>query len=244
MAKLSEIKGTSLVKVLTYGSPGVGKTCFAAGFPLPILYFDFDNKVSSAARFFSKDQERLSQIEVKSLGSSLNKDPMTEFLAEIESLRKMEASGTIPYKTLVIDSLTTFSSAVLNHIIKTNPGIKGVITAQGVSPAMPHYGILLREFTRLIPSLLTLNMNIVMLGHLAVYKNEATGEMIKEVMMDGSFSEKAPIFFDEVYYAFKDDKGRFMAQTQSGNGFKCRSQIQGLPNPVELSYEAIAKFLK
>jgi hypothetical protein len=156
----------------------------------------------------------------------------------------MAASGTYNYKTLVIDSITTFSSAMLGHIISSNPGIKGRVTAQGIMPDKPHYGILLREFERVIAGMLTLDMNVVMLAHIAVYKNETTGEMVREVMMDGSFSEKIVGYFDEAWVSSVDDKGRYVLQTKSDSKFKCTTQIPGLPNPVALDYSEIAKFIK
>jgi hypothetical protein len=241
--KASEYPDTNLIKVLAYGNPGTGKTCFAAGFPAPILYFDFDNKVSSAIRFFSKDKERLDNIEIKSLSMSLTQNPLIAFTQEIEALRKMQATGNFPYKTLVIDSITTFSAATLQHIIASNPGIKGRQTAQGTMPDKPHYGILLREFERLIPGLLTLDMNIVMLGHLTEYKNDDTGAMVREVMCDGSFSSRLPIYFDEVYYTYKGSKGEFLAQTQNLNGYACRSQIPGLPAIIPLNYKEIETYV-
>ncbi len=241
--KASELPNVNLIKALVYGNPGTGKTCFAAGFPGPILYFDFDNKVSSAVRFYSGDKSRLDNIEVKSLGMGLVQNPLVAFNSEIEQLRKMQLSGQFPYKTLVIDSITTFSAATLQHIITTNAGIKGRVTAQGIMPDKPHYGVLLREFERLIPGLLTLDMNIVMLGHLAEYRDDTTGSMIREVMCDGSFSAKIPIYFDEVYYAYKGAKGEFLAQTQNANGYAGRSQIPGLPPIIPLKYEELAKCL-
>jgi len=241
--KASEYPNTKLVKVLAYGNPGTGKTCFAAGFPTPILYFDFDNKVSSAIRFFSKDRTRLESIEVKALSMSLVSSPLNAFIQEIEALKKMQATGDFPYKTLVIDSITTFSAACLQHIIATNPGIKGRQTAQGMMPDKAHYGVLLREFERLIPGLLTLDMNIVMLGHLTEYKNDDTGVMVREVMCDGSFSSRLPIYFDEVYYTYKGSKGEFMAQTQNLGGYSCRSQIPGLPANIPLNYEELKAYV-
>ncbi len=241
--RASELPNTNLIKVLAYGPPGTGKTCFAAGFPGPILYFDFDNKVSSAVRFFAKDKARLNDIEVKTLSMALSQNPLVAFNAEIEALRKMQVSEVFPYKTLVIDSLTTFSAATLQHIITTNPGIKGRVTAQGIMPDKPHYGVLLREFEKLIPGILTLDMNIVVLGHIAEYRDESTGTMVREVMCDGSFSAKAPIYFDEVYYVHRGAKGEYLAQTQNAGGYSCRSQIPGLPNPVKLDYAEIAKYL-
>ncbi len=241
--KLDELPTKNLVKLLAYGPPGTGKTCGAAGFPGPILYFDFDGKVSSAARYYAKDTELLHNIEVKSLGMGLTQSPLVAFSNEVNALRKMQSEGIYPYKTLVVDSITTFSAATLQHIIATNPGIKGRVTAQGIMPDKPHYGVLLREFEKLIPGLLTLDMNVVMLGHIAEYRDDSTGSMVREVMCDGSFSSKIPIYFDEVYYTHKGPKGEFLAQTQNANGYTCRSQIPGLPAVIPFSYAEIAKYL-
>jgi len=49
--KLSEIDPSQNVKLLLYADSGAGKTCFAASFPTPMLFLDFDGKVGSAARF-------------------------------------------------------------------------------------------------------------------------------------------------------------------------------------------------
>lgn len=242
--KLNELKTKDLVKVLVYGEAGSGKTVFAAGFPGPTLYFDFDNKVSSAARFYSADNERLSQIEVINLAPQIAKNPIDSFLAEIDKLSKMQRSGEYAYKTVVIDSITTFSAAVLNSIVSTNPGIKRTMNKQGPQPGLQDYGILRREFQKLIPGLLSLDINVVMLGHIATDKDETTGEIVRGVLMDGSFSQQLPIYFDEVYRAYveeKDGKRRFMAQTQSDARFKCRSQIPGLPATIELKYENLIK---
>ena len=56
--KLSDVKTDGHLKILLYGQAGSGKTCFAAGFPTPMLYLDFDNKVDSAALFYKEDKER------------------------------------------------------------------------------------------------------------------------------------------------------------------------------------------
>ena len=123
--RLSEINVTDNMKVLIYGNSGTGKTCAAASFPTPILYLDFDGKVDSAASFYSHDPERLKQIEVRDLSSRMEEDPIEELLKIIDKeLIPQQKTKKMEYKTLVVDSLTTFSSAVLNHIVRTNPGIK------------------------------------------------------------------------------------------------------------------------
>lgn len=243
--KLSEIAASDNLKVLVCGSPGTGKTCFAAGFPYPILYLDFDNKINSAARWFEGDKERLEGIDVRQLGKRLDGiDPVTEFISVINELGAQQKAGTMKYKTLVIDSATTFSAAVLNHIVKTNPGIKRVASNQGVQPGMPDFGILKREFAKLIPGILSLPMNVVMTAHIKTDRNEITGEIIRSPIMDGSFSQELPIYFEEVVVVRMKD-GKPYAQTKSDATYDfCRSQIPGIPAQVELKYENFVRKYK
>ena len=145
------------------------------------------------------------------------------------------------YKTLVIDSATTFSAAVLRHIIKTNPGIKRVSSSQGMQACVQDYGILKREFMRLIPGLLSLPLNVVMTAHIKTDRSELTGEIVRSPIMDGSFSQELPIYFKEVYCVSMKD-GKPYAQTKSDQYYNfCRSQIPGLPASVELSYANLIK---
>jgi hypothetical protein len=228
--------------MLFCGPPGSGKTCGAVSFPYPMMLLDFDLKADSAAAFYANDPERLKNVEVRQLGKRLDgSDPIVEFLQITKELGEQQKSGQMKYKTLVIDSATTFSAAVLNHIVRTNPGVKRVASAQGVQPGMQDYGILKREFEKLIPGLLSLPMNVVMTAHIKMDRSELTGEIIRSPIMDGSFSATLPIYFKEVYRVFMKD-GKPFAQTKSDAQYDfCRSQITRLPNPVELKYENLIK---
>lgn len=240
---MSEMAASDLKKVLFVGTPGSGKTCGAIGFPYPILALDFDNKMNSAAAWYSNDKERLANVDVRQLGRRLDgTDPIAEMNKIItEELIPQQKNGEMKFKTLVIDSATTFSAAVLQHIVKTNPGVKRVVSAQGVQPGMSDYGILRREFARLIPGLLSLPMNVVMTAHVKTDRSELTGEIIRSPVMDGSFSTDLPVYFEEVYRVFMKD-GKPYAQTKSDQAYDfCRSQIPKIPNPVELKYENLIK---
>ena len=237
--KLSDVNPSENLKVLVYGSSGTGKTCFATGFPTPMLLLDFDGKANSAASFYANQGVRLQEIEVKRLVERPDKNIMQEFLNIISELGKEQKAGKFKYKTLVLDSLTTFSAATLRHIVHTNPGTKRVASSQGVQPCMQDYGILKREFARLIPGLLSLDMNVVMLGHIKTDKDETTGEILRGVNMDGSFGAELPIYFEEVYRSYVKD-GKYLAQTQADFRYKCRSQ-RGLPKEINLTYERIVQ---
>lgn len=240
--KLSEVKTSENLKVLVCGPPGSRKTCFAVGFPYPMKVLDFDNKVNSAAAWYVNDKERLDNVEVVTLGRRLDgSDPVVELMKIIDELAAQQKAGAMKIKTLVIDSATTFSSAVLGHIVKTNPGVKRVASAQGVQAGMQDFGILKREFARLIPGLLSLPINVVMTAHIKTDRSELTGEIIRSPIMDGSFAQELPIYFEEVYCVTVKD-GKAMAQTRPDNVYNfCRSQIPGLPAQVELKYEELVK---
>lgn len=242
--KLSEFKTEENMKILVYGESGSGKTVFAASLPPPILVFDFDGKMDSAAEFY-KGQERLSQIEVEDMSRRLDESDPIEELNRIISKKLIpeQKSGKMSFATLVIDSLTTFSSATLRHIVRTNPGIKRMQTKQGVSPGMPDYGILKREFERLIPGILSLPCNIVMTGHIKIDKDELTGQIIRGPLMDGSFAQQLPIYFKEVYRSTVE-KGEYMLQTKSDFQYNCRTQIRGMPDKVKSGYENVLKYIK
>lgn len=244
MPKLSEVKTTNQFKLLIMGEPGEGKTVLACSFPGPALLLDFDGKADSAASFY-KGQDLVNHIDVEELNASLVDDPIQKLNEIIDKkLIPQQREGKLEYKTIILDSVTTFSRAVLNHIVKTNPGIKRVASKQGVQPGMQDYGILRREFAKLIPGLLSLPCNIVMTAHIDAKKDDLTGEISRGPVMDGSFSQELGIYFKEVW-VLSTEKGKRMAQTQSNFKFKCRSQIKGLPEKLDVTegYKAIETYL-
>jgi phage nucleotide-binding protein len=244
MKKLSEIKTEGKMKLLLYGDAGEGKTCFATSFPGPTLLLDFDGKADSAA-LFHRGKPVLDNIDVMELAANMVDDPIDAMNKLIDQqLVPAQKTGEMKYKTIILDSITTFSTACLAHIIKTNPGIKRVPCKQGVQPGMQDYGILKREFQKLVPGILSLDCNIIMTAHISVTKDDLTGQIVRGPIMDGSFSDMLPIYFKEVW-KLGVDKEKRVAQTQTDFKYKCRSQIPGLPNPFDITagYSALEKYL-
>lgn len=244
MASLSSIKTEGNFKLLLMGEPGVGKTIFGTSLPGKTKVLDFDNKIDSAALFWKKNSpEILEAIDVNQFPPSLNASPIHQMEEIIRNeLIPQQNNAKMHFDTLLVDSITTFSAACLAHIVKTNPGIKRNMTAQGPQPGLQDFGILKREFQRLIPGLLSLPCNVIMLAHFETEKDEFTGQLNRFARMDGSFAKELPIYFKEVWRVFVKDGERY-AQTQSDGHYNCRSQIPGLPSPVKLDFKEIAKFL-
>lgn len=241
---LGEIKTEGNFKALIMGDAGQGKTIFSCSLPGKTKVLDFDMKIDSAALFYKNNPEKLASIDVEQFPQGLEMTPIQKLEKLISSeFIPQQKTGKMSFDTLVVDSITTFSASVLAHIVRSNPGIKRTVSAQGVQPGLQDYGILKREFQRLIPGLLSLPCNVIMLAHIATEKDELTGQIMRHTMMDGSFAKELPIYFKEVWRVFIKDGKRY-AQTQSDGQFNCRSQISGLPNPVELNYEVISKYLK
>lgn len=244
--KMTDLLTDSYIDLLIMGEPGAGKSVLACSFPTPILYLDFDGKADSAARFYNADKARLDGIDVRTLKKTMTNDPVAELNQIIDKeLIPQERSGKMQYATVILDSITTFSASALYHIVKTNPGIKRVTTPQGAQPGLQDYGILKREFQRLIPGLLGLPCNVVMIAHVAATKDDLTGEISRKPVMDGGFSDILAAYFKEVWM-LSADKGKRIAQTQSDYKYKCRSQIPGLPEKFDVTdgYPALIPYLK
>ncbi|HUR97951.1 MAG TPA: AAA family ATPase, partial [Pyrinomonadaceae bacterium] len=114
--KLSELKPSQNKKICVLGDSGSGKTVFAAGCPGPIYFFDFDGKISSAASYFAKDPERLTQIHYDSYQPADEKDH--PFARYDKKLTELAQAKPFPYATVVVDSLTTYADAMFKEIVR------------------------------------------------------------------------------------------------------------------------------
>lgn len=242
MALLSSLKPETKHTVLVYGDSGNGKTVFSTSFPGPIKVFDFDGKVMSAASYWGqKDAERLGTIDAEDF-QSMNAHP-EQYVKFFTMLTQLEATarqgGAFPWKTIVLDSLTTWCDALMREIVRQNPGIKGA--APGL-PGLQHYGLFGSKFREQLSRLLALPCNIVVTAHIDITKDEMTGEILRKPLVIGRNASYLPIIFGEVYRAFaetKDGKTEYWAQTQASGQWIARTQIPGLAPKIPLTYQSL-----
>ena len=122
--KLSDLQPNEAVKILVFGDSGSGKTCFACGFPTPILLFDFDGKASSAHRYYQDNPEILNNIEV--IDFTREADPGNKMIQELDKLNKIldyfkptndkpEIEDRIKWKNIIIKVFQVLSMNLLNY---------------------------------------------------------------------------------------------------------------------------------
>lgn len=232
-------------KILIQGDSGSGKTVFAAGFPTPLYVADFDGKISSAAAFYANQPERLAKIDYDSFPNATREArPFASFYTRLQQHRQLVGSGTFPYKTYVIDSLTTLVDSLMQEIMTSMPSNKRMSAGTVQVPMLSDYNVLSGYFKQTLNQILSLPCNVIVTAHVQLNKDEMTGEIFREPLLPGKLAKFLPVVFEEVYRAFtiqKDGQTGYFAQTQSANGYTCRSQIKNLPNPLLLSHEEFKK---
>ncbi len=243
MAKLTDLKPNSKLKILVIGDSGNGKTIFASSFPGKKYFADFDGKVGSAASHWGKlDPKKLEEIEYDNhFEDQANSAQYSKFYTQLVKFEEEAKAGKLSIDTYVLDSLTTFFDAFMREIMRQNPAIKG--PAPGI-PGLQHHGVASPKFKEQLGRILALPCHVVITAHIDTYKDENTGELIRQAKLPGKLSSYLPIVFGEVYRAYaeqREGKTFYMAQTKSDAKFSCRSQISGLPDRVPLAYDSLVK---
>lgn len=246
--KLSDMNTASKLNMLLLGDSGAGKTVTSTSFPTPLFAHDFDNKLSSAANFWRKyNPEQVAGIEYQEY---TDPDPVKLFAIYntwLINAEKQAKEGAFPWKTVTLDSITLFSSALMRIILAQNPGVKSpIITAPDV-PAVQHYGIFGIRFQEYIKRTLALPCNVIMTAHISKEKDEASGLWVFRPMVAGKNAEWLPIVFREVYRQYaetdKEGKTKYLWQTASDRYYTCRTEIPGAPLTMEANYKSIQKLM-
>lgn len=239
MPTLSSLNPSSRRHVMVYGKVGTGKTVFACSFPGKKYVADFDGKISSAAEFYA-GREALKEIDYDSYKSD---QPFKRF---DKWLREASAQGdAFHYQTVVIDSLTELLACCLDDFIASNAAIQRTRTSIGPISSMLDYRALAIQVRGVFNRLFALPAHIITLAHLRTDKDELTGQIVNGPEGPASVVTHLQVIFEEVYRSYVEgegDKRRYLAQTQATGNYPARSQIRGLPQIIDLSYESLKKY--
>jgi hypothetical protein len=246
--KLSELQSEESIKLLLIGASGAGKTVGACSFPGPIKVMDFDGKISSAAKFYSADKEKLEQIDfnpyskvpIKGDVKLGRKAKMQGFFDDLQVYYGLQNTNQpLPFKTIIVDSLTTLSDSIMeDYRYVSQTAVKRPNADQN---SMSDYGLLATHFKQIMTGILSLNCNVVFIAHSILAKDESSGTITNEILFPGQMSGKLGIYFEEVYFAKIDSTGKHIWQTKPDPKTSfCRTQRK-LPVEIPANYSEIVK---
>ena len=246
--KLSEMSsGSSYAKILLLGESGSGKSIGASTFPGIKHYADFDNKIESTALFHAKNKEALESISVVQYGkmpvkgeAGKRKPRMQAFLDELNTIYALQNSGKpLPFQTLVIDTISTMADSILeDYRYVSQLGIKRPNVDQN---SQSDYGLLATHVKQIITGILSLDCNVVVIGHTMREKDESTGIITNQIMFPGQMSNKLGIYFQEVYFARFNQAGQHVWQTKADPKSPFCKTARGLPPEIQANYSEIIK---
>ena len=235
--KLSELSDSDFVKMLVYGQSGTGKTCLAGTFPTPTEIWDFDGKANSILKHNNGNKELLESIDVIQFSKMNPATKISAFKKRMDEIFTLHNNKKpLPFKTLIVDSLTTLTAAILDDYIKVSQtALKRPL--DGIN-CMQDYQLLDKHMTQIITTLLALDCNVLFIGHLTTEKDDVTGAIQRKPLMSGKFADKISIWFEEVYVSMVDSQGKFVLQTQTDSTYQCRSQRK-LTKYIQTDYKNI-----
>jgi len=232
-AKDVEVSLTYL-KVFVVGDSGTGKSIFASTFPTPAFLFNFDKTILSY-RGKDVDYEDYTQ----------DGKGWIKFEKDFSELKKQMTGDDPPYKTVIIDSTTTWSDLAMERALQLDPKR----SPTGGPMWNVHYGMVKNLIEGRLRQLLEFKCNVVVIGHLNIVQDQETGAVIAvQPLLTGQLATKAPGYFDEVYYS-KSKKTKdgtiFVLQTVAQGHYKARSRLSGamrlLPEEIPNDYSELVK---
>lgn len=134
--KSNELVIPSTVKMMIFGSPGMGKTTVALSAPKPLL-LDFDNGVK---RVNMAHLEGVDIVQVENWG-------------EIQTLLQQQQADLAPYSTIVVDTIGKMMDFIITHCCGAR------------QPQIKDWGRINQEFTWFTRALSSLNKHIVFVAH-------------------------------------------------------------------------------
>ena len=180
-----------------WGPSGGGKTTFAATFPRPILWINFDPDGTSSL---------MDQTQILIADFSMEKDnKCVTFKHENCGGIKRVLEDHPEIQTVVFDSATTFSGMALRH------GVTEVKSASIEMPTLAGYGrrnsYTLQALMQLVKLTGILNKHLVVIGHEdSPAKDDMSGALMVSIMLGGKIPNEIPIRFSEVWYL--EDTGK------------------------------------
>jgi hypothetical protein len=226
------VENARLVNYLLYGGIGVGKTFFARTCATPLVVDCFDPGGYQSLIQPGKDPnnpplELNSNLMVFDF-SDENPTAPTQYLNWVESMQNRITKGFFNHVgTYMLDSLTTFSSAIMNRVMQQNQKLHDPRAIQEKS----EYGPAQNYMMSALRIILSLPCHVIVTAHESVDKDELKGSIITRTpALIGKQRTAIPLLFSEIYRmtAEVSDKGfKNVIQTAPCLQNQARTRIGG-----------------
>lgn len=227
------------LSVLLIGYPGSGKSIAAASFPRPIYIFDLDRRIDSLLNYFGDATD----IEHDYYGP----EEYLKLDAKIEQIK----TGNAPFKTYIMDSLTTLARMAINYSLTMRGGGKGSILKGKVQMStFDDYNVESHVILNMLNTFRTGNFkaNFILTGHLLETRTKVpntTDDIVSQRLLTGgkNIAAEVPVYFNEVYYVDKNNdllnnKVSYRSITSPMNGINGKS---ALPIPSVIDFTMTGK---
>lgn len=245
MPKTSDLAANPYPSILLVGDGGSHKTHFVGTCPKPYIY-DFDagtailreNKEAEYDRFKEVTDEKLINPEK---GFYRKGTAWPAFISHINKHGEQLDKGTLPFRTLALDSLTTLADICMAYVLKSDGHVG--------NPQIQHWGSQIQLLQAVMDQFSSWPVIKVVTAHIQRNTNEVNQQVEMLPLVTGKLAGKVGIYFDEVYFcgAVPDEKspfGRKWTVTTAPTGMiKGAKSRYGVPSGTELTWEAIAPYV-
>ena len=189
------------VKVLVYGTSGVGKTTFAGSAEdIPearrVLLIEPVQEKGTMTLAAQGRGEHLDVMQLMQFSATV--DPVKNVVAAhgLDSIIKYLREVQHPYKTLVIDGIKGIQKLCLDGVMDVACRMDSKVNRD--MPQLQHYGIVTNQMRRTLQAIVGLDMNIIFTCFQKEVKDELTGAIsLKPDLMD-QLSNELPGMVDIV----------------------------------------------
>jgi len=234
-------------QVLIYGQSGTGKTTFGASWAKAVQGPALSGK--GGILFLDSDEGIISIITAPpnvitdDMKKHIFHAPIIEYPPEaktpqgyltvqkaIDSIADTgEYEGCRPH-TIVLDSITTLSEMILNHVVRMNGRVE---------PVLKDWGQQMDKITKLINRARGIqDVNFIAVAHEQYTKDEMSGRIWCLPMVTGKLAPKIGLYFDEVYHTTvfqKGDKHEYVMHTKATGLITAKSRFN-LPSPCPTTF--------
>lgn len=221
---------TKKYQFLIYGSSGSGKTFSLRTARKPLLVDSFDPGGSVALKPLVESGEAIVISEYE------KEDPQkpTAFKRWDDNFdRLLKADVFSHVGTYVLDSLTTWSSAILSHVLLKSGRPGGVPQQNDWYPQMTY-------MENAFHVILSLPCDVIVIAHDDYLKDDITGKIVRAPLITGKARKRIPLMFSEVFYSTtnRTSKGEdYVWQIRKDSTNDARSRLSGLAGKTDMTVQ-------